>query len=256
MDIRVRRNGVMPCLRSLFNLPNTDDKEIIVIDNGSNDGSVEKLKAEFNNQIKIVANHENLGFAGANNQGASLAQGEFLLFLNSDTIVNDDIFESALNLFKNDQKIGIISPRLMQENGEPQKMAYNHFPTFWRLITRKSKQEMKIPAGAKILEVDWVSGCALMIKRDLFNKLGGWDDHFFLYFEDVDLCKRVKEIGCKVIVDLQTKIIHLGGKSLRLNSDRKGYYYEAQDRYFNKHFGGIYSLAINIIRKLGKKNNI
>lgn len=222
------------CLRGLLALPKPENREIIIIDNASGDDSVAKLKTEFQDKIQIISNRINLGFAGANNQGAALAQGELLLFLNSDTIIKDDILSSCEAIFKGDNKIGIVSPRLMLENGEPQKMAYNHFPTLWKLITRKSKQEIRVPSEAKILEVDWVSGCALVIKKDLFNKLGGWDDNFFLYFEDVDLCKRTKELGYKVVVNLKTSLIHLGGKSLAKQSERKKYYYEAQDYYFEK----------------------
>ena len=234
------------CIRSLFNLLSPENREIIVIDNNSNDDSVTKLQVEFGQKIKILANRKNLGFAGANNQGAALAQGDFLLFLNSDTIVKEDIFSSALKIFNANNKLGILSPNLLRENGQPQKMAYNYFPTFWRLITRKSKQEMKIPKAARLLKVDWVSGCALIIKRDLFNQLGGWDDNFFLYFEDVDLCKRAKQAGYQVMVDLTANLIHLGGKSLQLSQERKRYYYEAQDYYFGKNNKKIERILIKI----------
>lgn len=225
------------CLKSLFALPGADNREIIVIDNASEDGSAEKLSTEFGNSIQLIANRRNLGFAGANNQGAALAQGEFLLFLNSDTIVNEDIFSVISELFRQNYKLGIISPRLLLDNGEAQPVAWGRFPTLWRLIARSNLKKPVILAGTEILEVDWVSGCALAIRKKLFEELGGWDDHFFLYFEDVDLCKRALGKGYKSVVALNTNITHLGGRSLALSSERKKHYYQAQDYYFRKNFG-------------------
>ncbi|MFA6513917.1 MAG: glycosyltransferase family 2 protein [Patescibacteria group bacterium] len=240
------------CLKSLFTLSGLEDREIIVIDNASEDGSVEILKNEFADKIQIVSNKRNLGFAAANNQGAALSTGDFLLFLNSDTIAKDDFLSKCLNLFKQDENMGVVSPRLKLENGEAQKHAFGLFPTLGGLITQTGKREIIIPEKTKILEVDWVSGCALMIRRELFEKIGGWDDHFFLYFEDVDICKRVKEAGYKIAVNLETEITHLGGKSLSLNSERKNYYYEAQDYYFDKWYGVITKYLIKITRLIFK----
>jgi GT2 family glycosyltransferase len=236
------------CLKSLFTLPRPEEREIIVIDNHSEDGSVEMLRGEFGDKIQIIVNKKNLGFAGANNQGAALATGDYLLFLNSDTIATEDFLSECLSLFKQNEKIGIISPRLKLENNEYQKNAFGRFPTFWRLITQVTKKEQKIPTEAEILKTDWVSGCALMIRRELFKKVGGWDDHFFLYFEDVDICKRVKEERYETVVNLKTNITHLGGKSLSLNSERKKYYYEAQDYYFGKWYGLITKVIIKVLR--------
>ena len=236
------------CIRSLFALPEAKNREIIVIDNASEDGSVEILKDEFGAKIQIIANKKNLGFSAANNQGAALSTGDFLLFLNSDTIVNKDIFKKCLDLFKADDKIGIISPRLKLESGESQKNAFGYFPTFWGLITQAGKKEIIIPEVSQKFEVDWVSGCALMIRRDIFQKIGGWDDHFFLYFEDVDICRLVKKNGYKIVVNLESEITHLGGKSLAINSERKKYYYEAQNYYFKKNYGVIIEWLIKITR--------
>lgn len=236
------------CLNSLFILPDSQGKEIILIDNASNDGSIEYLEKEFGNKVKLIKNEINLGFAGANNQGAAIAAGKYLIFLNSDTIVKEDIFQNIDKLFSLDEKIGIISPRLMMENNEPQPTSFGRFPTLWRLITREGLRKPKIKPGTKNIEVDWVSGCCLAIRQSIFKQLDGWDEQFFLYYEDVDLCKRVKKAGYKVVVNLESQITHLGGKSLALNKERKKYYYEAQDYYFMKHYGIIISILVKIAK--------
>ncbi len=240
------------CIRSLFALPNKEEFEIIVIDNASEDGSVEAIRAEFSSKIQIIGNKRNLGFAGANNQGAALSQGSFLLFLNSDTIAHNDFLSQCLNLFKQNEKIGVVSPRLKLEDSQAQKNAFGLFPTLLRLITQATKKEQIIPEGTKVLKTDWVSGCALIIRRELFEKIGGWDDHFFLYFEDIDICKRAKQEGYEVVVNLESEITHLGGKSINLNSERKKYYYRAQDYYFEKWDGIMTKYIIQVIRLIIK----
>jgi GT2 family glycosyltransferase len=237
------------CVNSILALPD-NNREIIVIDNASGESSVKIIENELGGKIKLIKNQINLGFAGANNQGAALAQGDFLLFLNSDTIIKDNIFKNIENLFINDSQIGIISPRLKTENNNYQKMAFGLFPTFWKIITRKSQKEINIESSEKQREVDWVSGCSLFIKKDVFNKTGGWDDNFFLYFEDIDLCKRVKDKGYKIIVDNTNSIIHLGGKSLKANKERKKYYYASQDYYFKKHHNIFTQLGIKVFREV------
>jgi len=235
-------------LRSIFKHCAGDSYEIIVIDNNSADGSVELLEKEFGSKIKLIKNSQNLGFARANNQGARVAGGEHLLFLNSDTLLTADILTPAAKLFFADESIGIISPRLLSPSGTPQNGAYGKFPTLAGLIAQTNKREMPIADGAKILGIDWVSGCALMIRHDLFKKIGGWDEKFFLYFEDVDLCRRVWQENKKVIVDLRLSLIHFGGRSLKKNNDRRRYYYRAQDYYFKKHYGALAAVIMKIIR--------
>jgi GT2 family glycosyltransferase len=239
------------CVKSILSLPNPENKEIIIIDNASKDGSVEKLEKEFGNKIKLIKNKINLGFSGANNQGAAFAKGNFILFLNSDTIVNKDIFSSCVDIFKNDKKVGIISPRLKLPNGENQKKVFGKFPTLIRLITQRTKKDPKINYNNKIYETDWVSGCALMIRQKLFKNIKGWDDNYFLYYEDIDLCKKVKEKNYKIIVNLKTNLIHLNGQSLKIDSKKKEIYYKSQNYYFRKHNGIIIEYLIKIFRYFG-----
>lgn len=240
------------CINSILALPNPENKEIIVIDNASNDGSFHLLKKIFQNKIYIISNKINLGFSGANNQGAIVSRGDILLFLNSDTIIEEDIFNEINNLFKKNDKIGIISPLLLSINQKPQSFAFGFFPTIWKLIKRTNLKKINIQSHTETLTVDWVSGCAFAIRKSLLKELGGWDDNFFLYFEDIDLCKRAHEMGYKTLVALNIRIIHLGGKSLVENNTRKKYYYESQDYYFKKNGKKYEKFLVIIFRKFFK----
>lgn len=237
------------CLQSLLKLAPPTLKEIILIDNASSDGGLELLSTEFKDKIIIIANDKNLGFAAANNQGSLKASGDLLLFLNSDTIINENIFDSCVNIFKNHPEIGIISPLLKTESGDIQENYYGDFPVLSKLIFKnRFKTGTKQESATSYFISDWVSGCALIIRRELFEKLGGWDDNFFLYFEDVDICKRAQEYNYQTAVSQQTSLIHLGGKSLTLNSQRKKYYYHAQNYYFRKHYGRFTEILMRIVR--------
>lgn len=236
------------CIQSLFALPNPENREIILIDNASNDGSIEKVEAKFGNKIKIIKNKTNLGFAGANNQGAAMASGEFLVFLNSDTIIQDNFLSKCAKILSDNSEIGIISPRLKLPNGENQKASFGKFPTLYSLLTQKTKNEPQINNQADFHLSDWVSGCALMISQKLFKELGGWDDHFFLYYEDIDICKRATLQGYKSAIALKTSIIHLGGQSLEISSKKKNIYYQSQDYYFRKYYNSLTCLVIKMAR--------
>jgi hypothetical protein len=237
------------CVNSILSSAGNDNKEIIVVDNASEDVSSEKLEQELGNKIKLIKNKTNAGFGGGNNKGASVARGDFLLFLNSDTIIKEDIFSDCLEIFKRNKDAGIISPGLKINKDSYQPFAFGSFPTLRRLVARSGKKEIKKIKKGDILETDWVSGCALMIRKDLFRKIKGWDEGYFLYYEDVDLCKRVKKEGYKVIVNLRVDLLHLGGKSLGENKKRKKHYYTSQDRYFKKHHHFLTYAGMKIIRK-------
>jgi GT2 family glycosyltransferase len=238
------------CLQSLFLLPDQENLEIVIIDNASDDGSAEKLEAEFGPKIKIIKNKQNLGFAAANNQGAAISNGEFLVFLNSDTIIKEDFLNVCADILNKHPEIGIISPRLKLPSGEVQRAACGIFPNLYNLLAQKTKAEPIIDAGAEFYISDWVSGCALMISRDLFQKIGGWDDHFFLYYEDIDICKKAALHGFKAAIALKTSITHLGGQSLKINTEKKKHYYKSQDYYFKKYHGAIRSKITRAIRKI------
>jgi len=204
------------CLESIFKYSIGSDREIILIDNNSNKADFDILKNRYGARVKIIANQQNLGFARANNQGAKLAQGEYLFFLNSDTVFDQDILSPLRNRFDSDKKIGIIAPCLILRNGVEQEYSYG------------------LKRGAQ--ELAWVSGAALAIRREVFDKLGGWEERFFMYFEDVDLCRRVLAQGYKIERLLSVKITHLVGGSPVSWRRRKSFYYRSKILFILKHY--------------------
>lgn len=200
--------------------------EIIVVDNGSADGSVEMVKNEFP-AVNLIVNKTNLGFSRANNQAVKIAQGKLLFFLNSDTIVQDQAVDLLIKYMGENSKIGAVSPLLLNEDQSFQMdPCYLKFPSFFRTLiyyhklTRKfvlkflpnlliSLNNFKNPA-----EVDQLPGAALMVRKEIFQKVGGFDETFPIYFEDTDLCYRIKKLGYKIMVFPEAKIIHFGRKSI------------------------------------------
>jgi len=232
------------CLKSIFYYCPGGNFEIVVVDNNSADDSLAILRKDFS-QIKVIANQENVGFGIANNQGAKIAQGEFLLFLNSDTIFNEDILAPIKEFFLANPKTGIVSPRLVLANGFNQRHAFGRFPNLKRLLARSVdyKEEVKGIRG-----VDWVSGAALAIRQNVWQKIGGFDEKFFMYFEDVDLCLSAKKLGFSVYILPNARLTHLGGKSITASRSRKKMYFDSQDYFFKKHYGNIRLILLKIIR--------
>lgn len=236
------------CLDSIFSDCPMSHFEIIVIDNNSQDNSVEMLKKDFGDKIKLIVNNKNIGFGSANNQAAKIAQGEYLFFLNSDTIVKSDILSPIKQFLDNNKEAAVVSPKLLLEDGSEQERAYGKFPTLFNVVAEKFKNQ-KIKE-IKPFEVDWVSGAALIIRKDIFYKINGFDEKFFMYFEDIDLCKRVKELNYKIIILPSVLVNHLVARSECKVDIRKKIYYKSQEIFFSKHYGGIITHLMKIFRFL------
>jgi len=189
--------------------------EIIVVDNASTDDTVAKLKKV--NGVAIVKNKTNLGFGRANNIGAAIAKGEYLLFLNSDMeLIDDKLIDMFKYLIKNPD-IGIIAPKFLNIDLSPQGSVWppqtlsNAFKEFW--LGKEHTYSKYTPQGYKPLEVFSVSGGAMMIKKSILNKIGGWDKRYFMYFEDLELCRQVRKLGLKIYYYPDCKVVHRHGVS-------------------------------------------
>ena len=232
--------------------------EIILIDNNSDDGSAEYFKEFFGEKIrsaprvqsaprlKVIANKENLGFGRANNYGAKIAQGDYLFFLNSDTIIGENIFMKFKNILDKKNNYGFIAPRLLLKNRENQDYAFGKFPSIFSTIFDKFKNQEKYQDSP--FSVDWLSGAALVIQKNVFQKIGGFDEKFFMYFEDIDLCKRLKKNTFENWIFPEITLVHLGGKSIQSFFQRKKIYYDSQNYYFLKYFGFLGMSIMKFIR--------
>jgi hypothetical protein len=233
------------CLSSLLLKSENIEKEIIIV---SNDGSL----LSVDSRIKILTSSQNSGFGSACNLGAKEAHGRYLCFLNPDTEIVSDNFQEIISEFENNEKTGVIGIRLEEENRKIQDWSAGKEINIWDIIGNNLglKRSKKIWESEEKVECAWVSGACLFIRKDLFEKLNGFDEKFFLYFEDIDLCKRAVDLNYKILYFPKFTIKHFGGKSFGSKKEQKKHYYSSQDYYFKKHFGKIYSLMIKIIREL------
>jgi hypothetical protein len=235
------------CLASVFDKIKNIRFEIILVNNGEKDIILEDFPT-----IKIIKTRTNLGFGRGHNLGIKSAKENMLWILNTDTEVLAGDVENVLREIREKRGIGVIGVRLMSENNRVQPWSAGVEPTIWGLI----RNNLGFPASraiwqsAKKREVDWVSGTSLFIRKDIFDKLGGFDEKFFMYFEDIDLCKRAREAGYKVVYYPEFAVRHFGGKSFENSELQKKYYYQSQDYYFEKHFGKFQSGLVKLLRKL------
>lgn len=196
--------------------------EIIIINNDSM-----QLSELSSDNVKIINSGENIGFGRANNLGTEEAQGKYILFLNPDTLLLTDNIKKIIREFERDKKIGIIGSKLVDELGNAEKWSVGYETNIINLIRNNLgiTKSRKIWESQEKTETDCVSGAAMFIKKELFDNVGGFDEIFFMYFEDEDLCKRARQAGYKIIYFPEFTIKHFCGKSFEneasQNSDLK-----------------------------------
>jgi GT2 family glycosyltransferase len=207
------------CLKSLD--PQQDRYDVLVVDNFSDDGQFDSFAANFPH-IKFVRSQTNLGFGGGCRLGASLSSADYLLFLNPDTLANHDAIDSMLQFLKSQNQYGIVSCK------QHVKLARHYllFPSFRRLsgLLRSAEARMRARKFAiqrwqsfEFIVPDWVSASVLMISRRDYERIGGWNQIFWMYYEDPDLCRRFVDQGGKVALLTNCSISHKHGGSTRLN---------------------------------------
>lgn len=242
--IIVNMNGkelTVQCLSSIERIRTEVPCELIIVDNGSTDGSVECLRLNFQKH-KIISLKNNYGFGYANNIGARIASGEYLLFLNNDTIITDDFITPLVRILENNPEIGIIGPKLLNIDRSFQ-LSFGDSPSLineWktrRLQLKHLTPKNIIKNGNNLgVKVDWISGAALMIRRSLFEKMNGFDERYFMYFEDSDLCLRAKKTGFSTYWFSEACLIHHKGKSyISKNIKVSEEYRKSQLYYYKKH---------------------
>jgi GT2 family glycosyltransferase len=235
------RNAV----RSFMDHHDGIEYEIIVVDNGSTKDDPETLTKEFS-QVQLIRLQTNTGFGVANNRGAQAARGEFLFFLNNDTITDREILTAIATEFRSDPKIGIIGPCLRYPDGRFQLSA-GTLPSFsgeiidkmvYGLLDRRVEWVEKWVEATYSAPTDtgWVTGAALCIRKTLFLGLGGFDEQFFMYFEDKDICQRVLDAGYRVRYLPQASLVHIKAGSSTADQARTGNEYRrSQTLYYRKH---------------------
>jgi hypothetical protein len=241
------------CLNSLIPILNSSGKinyEVIIVDNDSPDKSLPEVEKKFKqNKIRFYYLEENTGFGKGNNFGFSKASGEYICFLNPDTIIKHDIFLHIIALFESDKSIGIIGPKQQVRSpffdfsaGFSPNIFFELFNLFGvgvflegfiiSLMTRLKKNHK--------IKVNWILGAAIFIRSDLFRKVNGFDRDYFMFFEEVDLCNRVLKQNLRILYCPQFEIYHIGSvsgkKDYKLYTIRT---YSSKRIFVNKHFHSI-----------------
>lgn len=243
---------------------------IFLVDNASNDGSIEKLESYFSSEIdsgliNVIHSKDNLGFAYANNLALNEITSDYVLLLNSDTVILDDCLEKCLDYIKSENNIGALGCRVCLADGSLDKACRRSFPSvnvsFYRLTglsrlfpnsKRFNKYNMDYLDEDGIYSIDCLVGAFMLVKSSVIRKIGFLDENFFMYGEDIDWCYRIKEEGFKIIYYGKSKITHFKGSSSKKQKSKLIYhFYRSMYLFYNKHYKKENNILITLITYLG-----
>ncbi len=256
------------CLTSLIGALKKVKKfkvEVIVFDNGSTDGSLEMFESFKAYQFfKVIKSKTNIGYAKANNQALRKTKGDYILFLNSDVIINKINFEKLLDYLDEKPEIGALTVKIKLPDGSIDPASHRGFPTLWNSFCYFFKIEKlfgRLPLIGKIFggyhlthlnlntihEVDSISGAFYLTRREILKKIGGFDEDFFMYGEDIDLSFRIKKLGYQIIYYPLFEVTHLKYASgLKKNKKEvEKHFYNAMKIFYRKHYEKFYPPIIN-----------
>lgn len=218
------RDILRDCLRSVYEQTRDVGFEVIVVDNASSDGSVEMVRAEFP-QIVLISNQENKGFAAANNQGMAIARGRYVLLLNSDTVVLDGAIDKTVAFADQRPEAAVVGCKVLNPNRTLQPTCFM-FPSLLNMVLSATYLYKVFPASrffgrermtwwnrADERQVDVVTGCFMLVRREAIEQVGVMDERYFMYAEEADWCYRFKQGGWQNLFFPDAAIIHLGGQS-------------------------------------------
>ncbi len=222
---------------------------MIVVDNASSDGSVESLSVEFPG-IRVIKNIENIGFGRACNQGIAVSSGRYIMILNPDTVIKKGLFQSLIKFMDDNPVAGLAGPKVLNDDGSTQP-TFRRFPTYANIIFARKSPLSSLwpgnPGSKKYLQqdisldqprkVESLGGVCLILRKEMLDEVGSFDENIFMYLEDTDLCYRAHLKGWESWVVPQAELIHYWGKSTEqekrkmAEEHRRSIYY-----YFGKHY--------------------
>jgi GT2 family glycosyltransferase len=223
--------------------------EVIVVDNASTDGSVEMVRDEFPG-VHLIANDTNRGFTAANNQGLALSQGRYLLLLNPDAEIVGEALIKMVGYMEDHPALGALGPQLRYPDGSLQP-SRRRFPTlatalvestvvqeWWADNRMLRRYYMADTPDDAVQQVDWLVGACLLVRRQVYEEIGGLDEGYFMYSEELDWCRRIKDAGWEVVYLPTATVIHHEGKSSeQVVPTRHIHFQSSKVRYFRKHHG-------------------
>jgi N-acetylglucosaminyl-diphospho-decaprenol L-rhamnosyltransferase len=240
--------------------------EVIVVDNHSSDGSVEYLQERFPFPI-YISNEKNLGFSKANNQALELASGKYVLFLNPDTIVPEDIFQKTIAFMETHTDAGMLGVHMVDGAGRFLKESRRGLPTAWVSFCKMSGLTTLLPSSPIFAKyylghldkgtthaADVLAGAFMLARKKVLDKVGAFDEQFFMYAEDIDLSYRVTQAGYKNYYFADATIIHFKGESTRKDARYVKLFYKAMQQFVKKHYrsggGLLYTGMLNTAIRL------
>jgi len=247
------------CLQSIYDQTNDLDFEIIVIDNASNDGSAQMVAQNFS-QVDLIASNENLGFAKANNLGLAHAQGNYILFMNPDMELMENSLKIMHDLMINNPDISLSTCQLVYSDLKRQNNIKNNPGLCDQILILLKLHHLIQPKCLKKYlaknfdyfkeqQVRQIMGAFMFCDNDAIKKLNGWDINYWLWWEDLDLCKRAQDLDYKIIYTPKTKIIHYEGKSFEQQPSliKQKRFNRGMRIYFKKHHGYLAYLIISLL---------
>jgi N-acetylglucosaminyl-diphospho-decaprenol L-rhamnosyltransferase len=244
------------CLASLLDTIGSLDMEVLVVDNASSDGSQAMVRSRFPD-VRLIENRENVGFARANNQATALSRGRYMLMINSDAIATPGAIQSMVDLADAESRAGIVGAQLLNPDGSFQA-SHTSFPTLWQefliltglgRLLRGRWYPSRGPTqdrGPQI--VDYVEGACLLVRRQAIEEVGGLDEGYFMYAEEVDWCYAMKQGDWQVWYQPNARIIHYGGaSSCHRRTQREADLYRSRVRFFRKHYGDRAAIGLKML---------
>lgn len=225
--------------------------ETIVVDNASIDGTVKMLRAEFPG-VRVMANSENVGFTRGTNQALAQAQGRYLFLLNPDTELRPGALQTLIDYMDAHPRVGIVGPKQFYTDGSLQS-SRRRFPTLATAFFEATRLQQWFPHSHIVAryymldtsddatqEVDWITGSAMFVRREVYEQVGGFDEGFFMYSEELDWCYRAKKAGWPIVYLPSVQIIHHEGKSSeQVLAQRDIHFHSSKIRFFKKYRGAL-----------------
>ena len=263
---------VIDCVTSLIPELNNINATVVIVDNCSNDGSVDKLNAWLDdikapNEITLIASNSNSGFSGGNNLGIKSTNADYYLLLNSDTLVRKGSIDLLISTAVTNPSAGLISPRLEWPDGTPQQSCFNfHTPLSEFLFSARTsfltnlfpKHEIALPLCSTSTHPEWTSFACVLVRKEVISDIGLMDDGYFMYYEDSDYCYHARKAGWDILNNPTARVVHLRGgsssvkKNTAQNKRLPRYYYASRTRYFYKLYGRYGLIAANFLWWIGR----
>ncbi len=254
------RHFLIKCLESIAKADKTNlNIEIIIIDNASVDGSCVAIKEQFPN-FTLIENSKNFGFGKANNQGFEIAKGKYVLSLNPDTIIQEDTLRSTIEFLEQNDDCAVVGVKMIDGSGKYLLESKRGLPTLWNSLCKFSGLTTIFPKTSlfsgyymghlsedTVNEVEVLCGAFMMFRSTVLKQLGGFDEDYFMYGEDIDLSQKISAAGYKVYYFPKTRIIHFKGESTKKASfNYIKNFYNAMLIYVSKNYTGINGLAMKV----------